>query len=77
MIVGETLVLGYRLGEGVELVTLPLLPSPTDSTTSIYDGPDPTGERQEDEDDDDSQNDATDEITNHDGVNLLPRLEDE
>ena len=52
MIVGDQLIVGYRNGDAVDLVALPLLPAPGAGIESIYDGPDPTtGDSQDDEDD--------------------------
>jgi hypothetical protein len=74
-VVGNSLVIGYRLGERVELATLPLLPSPAEVNTvaSIYDGPDPTGNRDEDDNDDESQSEFTFETNDgSNGVDLRP-----
>jgi hypothetical protein len=72
-IVGNSLVVGYRLGESVELAALPLLPPVVNSVASIYDGPDPTGDRDEDDEDSESQNEFSfDTGGGSDGIDLRP-----
>jgi len=71
--IGYELVVGYRLGEGVELATLPLLRPVSDSVTSIYDGPDPTGDRDDDDEDEESQSEFTfEQRGTTGGIDIIP-----
>ena len=74
LVVGDSLVLGFRDGERVGLTTLPLLAAVETTASSIYDGPDPIGGREEDdEDDDDGQPTGSSSDGNPRGrVELLP-----
>ncbi len=56
MLVGNVLIVGYRDGDGVALHAVPLLePEYVNQVRSIYDGPDPTTGRDDDEDDEDNE----------------------
>jgi hypothetical protein len=74
-VVGDSLVLGFRLGEGVELATLPLLPAPADSIQSIYDGPDPTGGRDEEDEDEETNKNTGAPIHGLNGTLVRPNAE--
>ena len=72
LVVGESLVLGYRDGQDVELLSLPLVQPVGTTGSSIYDGPDPTGGSKDDDDEeeDDSSDNGPENL--RDGVEVLP-----
>jgi hypothetical protein len=71
VVLGESLVVGYRDGDGVTMAVWPLLQPPGNSTSSIYDGPDPTGGMKDDEGDEDEESSSDDNLPSN-GVLLIP-----
>jgi hypothetical protein len=77
MVVGSTMIVGYRDGDGVSLRTLPLLPPDLggNEVRSIYDGPDPTtGYTDDDEKDESSSRDEPtfSTLSTNGGVSIKP-----
>lgn len=61
IVLGDTLIVAYRDGDGVSMKTLPVLePDVQNTVRSIYDGPDPTTGHS-DGDDDDNDDSATEQ----------------